>query len=287
MTLFKKKKQLRTSLAEDQAHILSEDLSFAAQEAYKSLRTNVMFSLTNEGCKVIIVTSPGPGEAKSTTAVNMALSFAQNRSRVLLVDCDLRMPTAAQKLQIDDTPGLSDLLVGQARLNEVVHVAAGGLFMIPAGTIPPNPAELLGSRQMTQVLESLRKNFDYVILDTPPILTVSDAVVLSPMADGVVLVGRQFISTNKEFRDAISQLEFVNAHIIGFVLTDVESEKKHGDKYGKYSSYGYGYASAGKKSSAAQKSAAGNAKTDPAVRARSSESGTRTIRREAPVSRRD
>lgn len=226
------------TLAEERKHILNEKTPFAAQEAYKNLRTNLMFSTAGDGCKVILVTSPEQGEAKSTTAVNLALSFSQNNAKVLLVDGDLRLPTVARKLALDGAPGLTDLLVGRAKTNEAMRVLSNGLYLLPSGTVPPNPVELLGARQMENMIEFLRKSFDYIIIDTPPVNVVSDALVLSPRADGTVLVVRQGVSTMKSTEEAIRKLEFAEAKILGFVFTDVHSEKKHG-KYG--GKYGYSY----------------------------------------------
>ena len=222
----------------DEKHILSDKSPFAVQEAYKALRTSLIFSTAQEGCQVILVTSSEQGESKSTTAVNLGLSFAQNKSRVLLIDCDLRLPTVAQKLKLPDAPGLTDMLVGRAKASEAVKKLSNGLYVLPAGTLPPNPAELLGSKTMRLLIEQMKPNFDQIILDTPPINVLSDALVLTPFSSGVVLVTRQGMTSGKELRTAIQKLEFADAHIYGIVLTGNKMEKRGGKKgHG----YGYGY----------------------------------------------
>lgn len=220
----------------DDKHILSDQSPFAVQEAYKALRTSLIFSTAQEGCQVILVTSSEQGETKSTTAVNLGLSFAQNKSRVLLIDCDLRLPTVAQKLKLPDTPGLTDMLVGRAKASEAVKKLSNGLYVLPAGTLPPNPAELLGSKTMGLLIEQMKPNFDQIILDTPPVNALSDSLVLTPLSSGVVLVTRQGMTSGKELRAAIQKLEFADAHIYGVVLTGNKTEKRSGKK-----GYGYGY----------------------------------------------
>lgn len=250
----KRKSAVPSSLLE-RKHILSDESPFAVQEAYKTLRTNLIFSAAGEGCKVILVTSPDQGEAKSTTAMNVAIAFARNKDKVLLIDCDLRMPTIAQKLELRAAPGLTDFLVGQSPVSETVRVTSSGMHVMPAGTVPPNPSELLGSENMKKLIAALRKHYDYIILDTPPVSLLTDAVVLSPVCDGVVLVSRQGQSSYKNMHEAVRRLEFAQARLLGFVMTDVKSEKKGGGHYKKYG-YGYGY----------EKAAKGNTRTGGAPR---------------------
>lgn len=227
-------KKTRMNAGDD--YILSDQSPFAIQEAYKALRTSLIFSTTKRDCQVILVTSGDRNEAKSTTAVNLALCFAQNRNRVLLIDCDLRMPTIAGKLKLPGNPGLTDMLVGRAKASEAIRKMATGLYVLPAGTLPPHPAELLGSDMMKQFLEKLKPNFDQIILDTPPVIAMSDALLLSPCTSGVVLVSREGESSIKNLRLAIQKLEFAKAHIFGLVLTGDKSEKFRRGKTG----YGYG-----------------------------------------------
>ena len=219
--------------------VLDENSPFAMQEAYKALRTNVIFSIPGEECKVILVTSSIQGEAKSTTAVNLAVAFAQNGSKTLLIDADLRLPTCAMKLKTDSKPGLSNFLVGMNNYEECLRKLSNGLDLVPAGDVPPNPTELLGSASMGNFLDILKKNYEYIIIDTPPVCTVADASILSSFANGVVLVSRQYVASRESVAEAIRRLEFANAKILGIVFTAVENDKQK--SYKKRGYYGYGY----------------------------------------------
>lgn len=158
---------------------LDNDTPFAIQEAYKTLRTNIMFSLPGEACKKLVITSSSQGEGKSMTAINLGIAMANNGSKVMLVDCDLRLPTIASKIKIDSKPCLTNLLYGMSTADKVIHHLPSGLDIIPAGDIPPNPSETLGSAQMQKLMNVLSDYYDYIILDTPPICTVTDAATMS------------------------------------------------------------------------------------------------------------
>ena len=235
-------------------YILDENSPFAMQEAYKALRTNVIFSIPGDGCKVILVTSSIQGEAKSTTAVNLAVAFAQNGSKTLLIDADLRLPTCATRLKVESKPGLSNFLVGMNSYEECLRKLDNGLHLVPAGDIPPNPTELLGSAAMGRFLDALKKNYEYIIIDTPPVCTVADAAILSSLTSGVVLVSRQYVASRESVGEAIRRLEFANAKILGIVFTAVENEKQKSYKKKGYG-YGYGY-EYGKKPSGGEKEGA-------------------------------
>lgn len=248
----KKKKRSGLSgsalLADDRRHILSADSNFFIREAYKTLRTNTMFALAGqEGCKIILVTSALQGEGKSISALNLAISFAEAENRVLLIDCDLRRPKLARLLRKSSRVGLSNVLLDPSQLGEVI--LPGGvdrLDVILSGDIPPNPSELLGSARMESLLAHLRKRYDYVILDTPPVNMVTDAVVLAPKSDGVLFVVRAGQSERGPVSHAVEQLEYVHAKILGFILGDVNGDGtrygygKYKYQYHKYSRYGYG-----------------------------------------------
>lgn len=240
MSLFNKKKRRKmTAMDSFDDNFLTEKTPFAVQEAYKMIRTNIMFSVPGDGCKKIIVTSSNQGEAKSTTSINIAISFAQNQARVLLMDCDLRLPTIASKLGNLKEQGLSNVLAGMCSLDEVIQHTPFDVDIITAGEIPPNPTELLGSDAMGKVLEQLEDRYDYIILDTPPACVVSDVAVLTKFCSGVLLVVRQNLAKKEEVNEAIHKLEFAKARILGFVFTGVENEKYK--SYRKKSGYGYGY----------------------------------------------
>lgn len=215
--------------------ILTQEVPFLVEEAYKSLRTNVVFSLPKEENKIVEITSAYQNEGKSVTAINLALSLVKNGAKVALVDCDLRLPTVAQKLEIPQEPGLTQLLFDQNSLQEVVCHHDSGVDVIPAGSLPPNPSEILGSDSMTGLLESLKEQYQYVILDAPPVGVVTDAAVLAPKVSGIVLVVRQGQTREEGINAAVKQLQMASGKILGFVLTDATMEQK---AYSHYSYYG-------------------------------------------------
>ena len=200
------------------AHKLGPELDFASSEAYKLLRTNLSFSIPNqERGRVVGVTSPRPRDGKSYTSINLAYSLAEAGNRVVLIDADMRRSSLAATLDKPLSPGLSNYLVGDAK--DVIHksVLHEKLSLITAGDAPPNPAELVGSERMHLVLEALSQRYDYVIVDLPPINLVADPLVVSKHLDGILLVLRHGVSKRSEIKDAVRQLKFVGAHILGFV----------------------------------------------------------------------
>ena len=199
-------------------HVLSEDTPFQAKEAYKALRTNVMFSMPGGGCKCVGVTSSVPSEGKSTTAINLAISLSQIGKRVLLVDADMRIPSVAGRVQIKGTPGLSDFLVGEAKIDDAVrNVETYKIHVLPAGKIPPDPTGLLEAKQLEHLFSALRKIYDFVIVDLPPVNSVPDAVILAKYIDGYLLTVREKVTKHKEIVETLKQLKIANANILGFV----------------------------------------------------------------------
>ena len=150
----------RIKKVEEKEQLISKDVPFAVEEAYKSLRTNLIFTLPEENCKVIEVTSSLQKEGKSITSVNLAISLCKNGSRVVLVDCDLRLPTVAKKLRIEQKPGLTNLLFGMNKMDEVINHHFSGVDVIPSGDLPPNPSEVLGSQNMKAAIEHLSQHYD-------------------------------------------------------------------------------------------------------------------------------
>ncbi len=224
---------------EESRKTLGENLSFAAAEAYKLLRTNLGFSLSdNSGCKVIGVTSAMKGEGKSTTSINMAYTMAQNGGRVLLMEADLRLPTVAKRLGLKQKPGITNLLVGQVPGNDILQRTnlISNLWVAAAGDIPPNPAELLGSANMKTTIQTMADAFDVIIVDLPPITAVTDAVLVSKIVDGMVVVVRQNYCDRDSLEEVVRQLRFADAKILGFVMTGADNQKKNYRRYGK--SYG-------------------------------------------------
>ncbi len=223
------------------ARILNDKSSFHVKEAYKALRTNIVFAIPHDGAKRIIVTSALAGEGKSTNCLNLAISFAQTGAKVLLIDCDLRKPNIANLLNIQSTPGLSNVLANLNTIDSViVNSEYPNLDIIPSGDMPPNPAELLGSAAMQETLDRLSEIYEYIFLDTSPINLVTDSAVLSKMAHGIVLVVRQGRTDKESVAEAIKKLSFVGANIIGFILNGRLTDIKMGQRYGRQGYYRYG-----------------------------------------------
>ena len=220
----------------------SEGKLFAAKEAYRTIRTNLMFSLAKAGCKVILFTSSIQGEGKTTSCANVAVSIAKSNKKVLLIDLDLRSPRIHRKFKKSGSCGLTNLLSGFNTLEEVLYKdVQPGLDVICAGTISPNPSEIVASESLANLIESFKKDYDYILLDTPPVNPVSDALALVPLVDGIVMVIRPQYTDRKEVQRAISQIEFVGGKILGAIANGVQKEKKmYGKRYGRYG-YGYGY----------------------------------------------
>jgi len=218
-----KKKNVTQKMSVQRRYILSEGSTFYTKESYKTLRTNIRFSLPGEGCKKFCVTSTLAGEGKSITILNLAISFAQTGKKVLLIDADLRRPSLNRLLQENGAPGLSNVLAGFCNVQEAIRTSAyEGLDVIYAGDVPPNPAELLGSSRMQQLLKTLSSHYDYVLIDTPPVGIVSDSCVLAPMLDGVLFVVRQNQTEKEAVAKGVRQLEMAGAKLMGFVLNGVD-----------------------------------------------------------------
>ena len=208
---------------------IGSNLSFAAAEAYKRLRTNLMFSFAGEEkCRVIGVTSSIKGDGKTTTSINLAYTLAEVGKRVLLLDADMRMSNIHKVLKIQQSPGLSNLLVG---LNNTHVVQPSGIHknlnVITAGEIPPNPSELLNAKRMQALLELLSDKMDFIIIDLPPIDAVTDALIVSKLTDGMIIVARQNYVDKRVLDNTVRQLRFHDANILGFVMNGTEIEKKY------------------------------------------------------------
>jgi len=244
------KNRPESTIMDERRNLLSAKSDFFVREAYKTLRTNVSFALTDEDkCKVIVVTSSMQGEGKSITAMNLAISYAMTDRKVLVIDCDLRRPKVSRLLQMSSKVGLSNLIMDpDLESQAILPTDVKGLDVILAGDIPPNPSELLGSPKMQTIIESLRASYDFIILDSPPVNMVTDAVVLAPNSNGVLFLVRANHAERGSVVHAVEQLEYAKAKILGFVLNDVDMEKTHYAHgkyrykgYGRYGRYGYGY----------------------------------------------
>lgn len=205
--------------------IVDKDPKSIAAESYRTLRTNLQYSSFDEEYKVIVVTSSEPGEGKSTTAGNLALSIAQGDKKVALIDCDLRKPSLHKKFGVSNTVGLSDVIVGKESISVVGHRYNNNLTILTSGKIPPNPSEMLGSKSMKALIEALRKVFDYVILDTPPVQAVTDAQILSTRADGTLLVVKAETTKKESVINTVNLLKKVNANIIGTILNGMDTKR--------------------------------------------------------------
>ncbi|WP_425481225.1 CpsD/CapB family tyrosine-protein kinase [Metabacillus lacus] len=195
-------------------------------EQYKNIRTNIQFSQVDKELRSLIVTSSGPGEGKSTTAANLAVVFAQQGKRVLLIDADLRKPTVHYTFRLENHQGLTNVLTRQLSLLDAVSTSMqDNLYILPSGPIPPNPSELLGSKNMTSLIEAAKEEYDVLIFDTPPVLAVTDTQILSSMADGVVLVVSSGRTEIESAMKAKEQLQNVNAKILGTVLNNKKQKE--------------------------------------------------------------
>lgn len=196
-----------------------------AAEAYRSLKTNIQYSSFDKEYKTIVVTSANPGEGKSTTAGNLALTLAEGEAKVLLVDCDMRKPSMHKNFRVTNTYGISDVLLQKQKVMDVAHMYNKNLSIITAGKIPPNPAEMLASKAMTLFLKEMKEHFDYVVLDTPPVQAVADAQILSTKVDGTLVVVRAGVTKKDDVHNSVASLKKVNANIIGTVLHAVDNSK--------------------------------------------------------------
>ena len=220
---------------------LHKNLEFTATEQYKLIRANLDFTLhADEKCPIIGVTSSMRGGGKSTTAVKLAYDCAEKGSKVLLIDADLRIPSIAKKLNIESSPGLADLLRGKgAQLSEFKSHLLDNWYVLPSGDIPPNPSELLGSSRMENVLKQLREVFDYIIIDLPPVNIVSDAISISSLISGMIVVIREEYTDKKELERCIRQLKLSNVRVLGCVMNETKSGSHSYGKYKKYKYYKY------------------------------------------------
>ena len=235
--LFKKK-----NTHERKDMVVGENTAFSIREAYKTIRTNIMFSLSDkEDCRTVIFTSAIQGEGKTSTAVNMAITFAQTDAKVLLMDCDLRRARVHRMLSLKNEAGISDVLAGMDTAENVLKQSplAPGVDVLTAGHIPPNPSELLVSPRMGQLMQVLKQQYDYILIDTPPVTLVADSTSMRNYADGYVVVLRENYTPRKLLEDTEERLNMAEARILGYVISGVGAEGSYGGYQYKYS-YRYG-----------------------------------------------
>ncbi len=221
------------------SQLMALDQRSSAAEAYRVLRTSVLLSTAGQPPKLILVTSGQPGEGKTTTAANTAVSLAQLGSSVLIIDCDLRRPAMHKVLGADNTIGLSTYLSRDVALDKVIQkLPIANLYFLPSGSIPPNPAELISSEKMKDMLQTLSKTYDHILIDSPPLINVTDPVILSTLVDGVMLVVHGGKSTRDVVRRARQELTGVGAKVFGVVLNNVDLKREGYNDYYYYRYYG-------------------------------------------------
>lgn len=204
-------------------------------ESFRALRTNLQFLNIEDGPRIFVVSSSGPGEGKSTTTTNLAIALAETGSRVALVDGDLRKPRVADYMAIEGGVGLTDVLIGRVDIADALQKwGPGELFVLPSGPIPPNPAELLGSSAMDQTLASLGKYFDYVLIDAPPLLLVTDAAVLAKKTRGIIMIAAAGRAKKQEVVGALRSLATAGGRLLGMVVTMLPTRGPDSYGYGAY-----------------------------------------------------
>ena len=245
---FGTERKKRRQDADTHIRVTDENVPFYIVESYKSIRTNVTFSLSTVEKKIFAVSSPNPGDGKSTTAANIAITMAQGGSKVLLIDADMRKAVIHKIFGLKNKKGLSAAISKMCSPEECIQKnVAENLDVMPCGAIPPNPSELLASDSMGAMLEQLSKTYSVIIIDTPPVNIVTDAMELAKNISGMFLVLRYGVTTDADVDTAIKKIEFAGMNLFGFVLNDVKV-KRHGKYYSKYKykgrydyRSGYGY----------------------------------------------
>ena len=219
--------------------VTQNDPKNPAAEAYRVIRTSIQFAQAGKELKTIAITSCTPNEGKSMTIANLAIVLTQAGKSVLIMDCDMRNPTVHKNFNLSNKVGLSSCIsMGTAVADAVQETAIEGLDALTAGVIPPNPSELLGSERMQNILQRAKEEYDYVLIDTPPVLPVTDSLVLGSMVDGLILVIDSGEIKVEMAREVKNQLVHAGANILGVVLNKVRSEH-HGYGYGYYYYYGH------------------------------------------------
>ncbi len=223
----------------------TRSVAFRVAEAYKMIRTNLLFTLANAESKVVVFSSAEPSAGKSTLCSNLAIVMAQTGAKVLLIDADMRKPVQHRNFRFSKTLGLSKILGNLNTLEECIHRdVVPNLDLIPSGSIPPNPSELLGSDRMKKLLKQFEEEYDYVFIDSPPLGVVADALVIAPQSAGVVLVARQRQTTYDELDECIEAIKQIDATMLGVVVTDVHDTGSSYMRYDNkryYRSYNYEY----------------------------------------------
>lgn len=233
LSLLKRKRHITKLIPSTE--LLGNKSSFFVREAYKDLRTNILFSLPDTKCKIIAVASSVMSEGKSTTCINTAITFAEMGKKVLVIDTDMRRPRLHRLLKSTATPGLSNLLLNLATYDESVFATNfQNLDVIFAGDISPNPTELLSSVKMKEIIDEMSKHYEYIFVDTPAIAPVADTAIISNLVSGLVIITRQGVTEKKVLESCVERMIFANAKILGYVINGVDLNTNSATKY-KYS----------------------------------------------------
>ncbi len=223
----------------------TRSVAFRVAEAYKMIRTNLLFTLANTNSRVVVFSSSEPSAGKSTLVSNLAIVMAQTGVKVLLIDADMRKPVQHRNFRVTKTLGLSKILGKLNTFEECVQRdVVPGMDLLPSGSIPPNPSELLSSDSMKNLLKDMQEKYDYIFIDSPPLGVVADALVLIPQAAGAVLVARQRQTTYDEIAECVETIKQIDGTMLGVVVTDVRNDRAGYTRYEKkryYRRYNYEY----------------------------------------------
>ncbi len=220
--------------------IQTKRVPFAVVEAYKTIRTNLTFLQAASKSKTVAVTSSDMGDGKSTTSVNVAIAFSQLGEKTLIIDADLRRCSVHKKLKINNDKGLTNVLAGITGFKDAVKSVTPCLDVLTTGQVPPNPSELLGSAAFRELLDTAREEYDHIIIDTPPVNIVSDALIVGAETGGLVFVIRENHTTTESYERAVAAAKFANINILGVIINGTNSRgSKY--KYNRYKKYGYRY----------------------------------------------
>lgn len=238
--LWKSKRVNTNNQTDEMKRIISNDSDFNTVETYKSIRTNIMFSMPKKDKgKVIAITSSSPGEGKTTTCINLAITFAQTGAKVILVDCDLRKSRIHRYLGIQRDDGVSNVICNYTEIDKAIKKnVRENLDCMTAGEIPPNPAEILDTEEFKAMLDKLTEKYDYIFIDTPPMTVVTDAAVIMKKDMGVVVVVRENVTTFDLLDITIDNIKKTETKLLGVIMLGSEEKKR---KYGYYSTGKYGY----------------------------------------------
>ena len=235
-----KKKNIESE--KERKTILDGEVPFAVKEAYNTMRNNMMFSLSTGKNNVFVVSSPLPGEGKSTSVANLCIAIGETAAKVLLVDADLRKPVQHRMFNLANKQGLSTVLAGMCSLDRAVHKRVhNNLDVLTSGPVPPNPSQILASENMADFINSVKDKYDFVVIDTSPINIVSDALVIAKNTAGLILVTRQDVTTYDQVERAVGSINMLDVNMLGIVVNSTESGGGKYGRYGRYGKYGYSY----------------------------------------------